>query len=101
MIDRVLNFARRIEISSNARLNDALVEEGIRRPVKPNEGRIAKVAQPKPLQSSNCVPLGRSERHFVLCDEHPSKVFVRVGQSEDESSIQPTGPNGFHLFDRP
>jgi hypothetical protein len=51
MVDRVLNDARRIEASSNARLTDALVEEGIRRPMKPNEARVAKVAQPKPLQS--------------------------------------------------
>jgi hypothetical protein len=51
MIDGVLNDARRNQTASNACLHDSLVEEGIRRPMKPNKRRIAEVAQPKPLQS--------------------------------------------------
>src|SRR4029077_5710472 len=101
MIDGVLNDARRTQTASNACLHDALVEEGIRRPMIPNKGRIAEVAQPKPLQSGYGVALGRSEYDFVLCNQHLSKILVRLGQGEDESSIQAAGPNGFDLFDRP
>jgi hypothetical protein len=49
MIGGVLNDARRTQTASNACLHDALVEEGIGRPMKPNKRRIAEVAQPKPF----------------------------------------------------
>lgn len=45
--------------------------------------------------------LGRGEHDFVLCDQQPTKIFVRLGQRENESSIQPAGANGFNLLDRP
>jgi len=35
--------------TASACLHDSLVEVRIRRPMKPNKGRIAEVAQPKPL----------------------------------------------------
>jgi hypothetical protein len=101
MIDRVLNDAWRTQSASNACLHDSLVEERIGRPMKPNKGRIAEVAQAKPLESGYRVTLGRSEHDPVLCDKHLSKILVRLGQREDESRIQPAGPNGFDLFDRP
>ena len=49
MIDGVLNDARSTQSASQACLHDALVEERIRRPVKPDKRRLAEVAQPKPL----------------------------------------------------
>jgi hypothetical protein len=99
MIDDVLNDARRTQTSSNASHHNSLVEEGISRAIKPDEGHIAEVAQPKPLQSGDRVALGRSEHDFVLCDPYLGKILVRLGQREDESCIQPPGPNRFNLFD--
>ncbi len=49
MIDGVLNDVRRTQAATNACLHDLLVEERIRRPMKPNKGHIAEVAQPKAL----------------------------------------------------
>ena len=101
MIDGVLNDARHTQTAPNACLHDALVEERIRRPMKPNKGRIAQVAQPRALESGYGVALGRSEHDLVPRYQQPSEIPVGLCQAEDEPGIQPARLNGFGLLDRP
>src|SRR5260370_2665966 len=101
MIDGVLNNARRTQTASNACVQDAVVVDGVRPPMKPDKRRIAEVAQPRPLESGDRVALRRSEHNLMLRDQHLSRIAVQLCQTEDESSIQPAGPNGFNLFDGP
>ena len=101
MIDGILNDARRTQTASNTCEHDSLVEERIRRLMKPNKGRIAEVAQPEPLESGYRMALGRSEQNLVPRYQQPSEIPVWLCQAEDESGIQPARLNGFGLLDRP
>src|ERR1700730_18385095 len=100
MIGGVLNDARRTQTALSACQHDSLVEERIRRPMKPNEGCIAEVAQPEPRSSGYGVTLGRSEHDLVPRYQQPSEIPGGLCQAEDESGIQPARLNGFGLLDR-
>jgi len=58
MVDGVLNNARRLQTASEAYLHDAVVVDGIRPPMKPDKGRVAKIAQPKSLDWVTAWPWG-------------------------------------------
>ena len=69
MIDRVLNDAWSTQSASDASLNDSLVEEGIRRAIKPDEGHIAEVARPKPLERLRSTAVSSAFQRYELAAE--------------------------------
>src|ERR1700731_1652349 len=68
--------------------------------MKPDKGYVAEVTQPKPFASGYRVGPGRGEHELVPRDLQRSDISARHFQAEDESRIELTGSNGFHLLIR-